>query len=86
MAGIFIDLNGDDAQDFVLLGSLGGVAYENTAAGEWTLVGRFHVNSVKAGPWSAVVSDLKAGNYTAQPQLWRDLSIGTRRLRLSPND
>jgi len=86
VAGIFIDLNGDDAQDFVLLGSLGGVAYENTAAGEWTLVGRFHANSVKAGPWSSVVSDLKAGNYTAQPQRWRDLSIGTRRFRFSPND
>jgi hypothetical protein len=84
--GIFIDLNGDDAQDFVLLGSLGGAAFENTAGGEWTLVGRFHVNSAKPGPWSALVSDLEAGNYAAQPQRWRDLNIGTRHFRFSPND
>ena len=69
-----------------MLGSLGGVAYENTPAGEWTLAGRFHVNSMKAGPWSALVSDLKAGNYAAQPQRWPDLSIGTRHFRFSPNE
>jgi hypothetical protein len=85
VAGIFIDLNGDDAQDFVLLGRQGGVAYENRA-GEWAIVGRFYTNSIKAGSWAAVVSDLKAGNYTAQQQRWRDLNIGTRHFRFSPND
>ena len=76
MAGIFIDLNGDDAEDFVLLGSQGGVAYENRH-GEWAIVGRLYTNSMKAGPWSAVVSDLKAGNYTAQQQRWHDSEFYT---------
>jgi len=68
-----------------IAGPQGGVAYENRHS-EWAIVGRLYTNSMKAGAWSAVVSDLKAGNYTAQQQRWRDWNIGTRHFRLSPDD
>jgi hypothetical protein len=73
-AGLYIDLDGDDVEEFVLLFIGGGLVYENRD-GQWARVGRLYVTKPSSS-WETVRHDLEAGNYSAIVPRWKRLSIG----------
>jgi len=94
-AGIFIDLNGDGIDEFVLMtadtglenGGLSGFVYKNDA-GNWNRIGGLY--PVTSGPqpsWAVVVSELRKGDFAVQGDLelaasWKELVLGPERLRV----
>jgi len=80
IAGLFVDLNADGIDEFVLLTPTGGLAFEDQA-GHWELIGR--VVAVNPGSWSTLLSDLASANVHTTVPRWRELSVGTRRFRVN---
>jgi hypothetical protein len=84
VAGIYIDLNGDKSDEFVLLTVSCGLVYEHHA-GQWVLAADIYPRS--AG-WSkskfagAIIDELNKGNLSATTPKWNDLSIGGRAFRV----
>jgi hypothetical protein len=80
-AGIFIDLNGDNVDEFILLRQYGGSAFEDRN-GTWVFVG--NVSGQKpAATWRQTQDELSKGNFTAVLPRWRTLSVGGRSYNLS---
>lgn len=81
IAGIYVDLDGDGVDEFVLLTATRGVAFQNRAGG-WELIGQV-VAEIPA-PWGKnLLSDLTQGNVVASVPRWRELSVGPRRFRIN---
>jgi len=78
--GIYVDLNGDNTEEFVFLTAFHGIVYENHA-GAWVLVGNVRPKTT-GQPRSdfaiAIVGELAKGNVSAITPKWNELSIGGR--------
>ncbi|HEY6641407.1 hypothetical protein [Povalibacter sp.] len=78
--GIFVDLNEDGSDEFVVLNRYGGMTFANRDSG-WAQVGRFHENYDDA-LWKSTVRSLEEGRFEAVSPPWKDLQIGTKRMRV----
>lgn len=75
VAGLYLDLNGDGVDEFVLLTVSGGYVYENHD-GQWRRVGRLHVTG-PISSWQALLSGLTIGDVSArEPQCGRNFGLG----------
>ncbi|HTE41857.1 MAG TPA: hypothetical protein VK629_13580, partial [Steroidobacteraceae bacterium] len=81
-AGLFVDLQGDTTEEFVLLRPNGGEVYE-FAGGEWTLVARAILparatfdDSENSG---SMLENVKAGKVSVESARWKHLTIGPLR-------
>jgi hypothetical protein len=81
-AGVFIDLNDDRIDEFVLLAIDGGFVYENRA-GEWILIGEMD-SEQRNTSWSTLAGALGEGTFTASLPKWKELSIGSHAFRVRP--
>jgi hypothetical protein len=86
--GIYVDLNGDNRDEFVFLTSIRGSVYENRA-GHWALVG-YTLPRPVAPPItdfaSAIAGELAKGNFSAIAPKWKELSIGGRVFIINPHE
>jgi hypothetical protein len=86
-AGIYIDLNGDKSDEFVLLTASRGLVYVNHA-GHWDLAADIYpqfIGLCKSNFEKAILGELAKDNMSAVPPAWNDLSIGGHRLRVNPH-
>lgn len=81
MAGVFVDLDGDGVDEFVLLMSGGGPAYTHLATG-WRYIGRVAPDGSFAN-WQALLMELTRGNIAALTPRWKELSLGPHRFRVT---
>jgi Domain of unknown function (DUF4153) len=81
-AGVFVDLDGDGTEEFVLLSAAGGPVYQNRG-GQWEFVGRLSPEGMPAS-WPALEKALTGGSIAAVEPAWKDLSVGTHRYRIFP--
>jgi hypothetical protein len=81
IAGIFVDLNGDGVDEFVLLNGTGGVAFQNQD-GVWKPIGQVFAENPGL-PWKTLPSDLTPGNVVATVPRWKELSVGSHRFRIN---
>jgi hypothetical protein len=80
--GLFADLDGDGTDEFILLTPAGGPVYQ-VRAGRWEYIGGLY--SEGAGlPWSEVLAQLARGNIATTMPQWRDVKLGSQRLRVTP--
>ena len=87
-AGLFADLDGDGAEEFILLGPAGGPVYSHHS-GQWLPVGRAtprHPTADWRRTWDVLHADLSRGAVSAVAAEWPDLSIGTRRFRIDADE
>jgi hypothetical protein len=82
-AGIFIDLNEDKIDEFVLLTPYAGRVYENRL-GKWVHVGDVFMDS--RGATRDLLDDLAKGNVSTRPSKWSDLFIGPHKYRINASD
>lgn len=80
VAGLYVDLNGDGVDQFVLLTVAGGYVYQNHD-GQWHRVGRVYVTG-PISSWQALLSGLTKGDVSARNPQWKELWIGSRRFRV----
>lgn len=76
--GIFIDLNGDGRDEFVLLHPYGGSSFEYRDAG-WRELRRFH-SSMTVQDWLKMRETVRSGQVEAVSPSWKQLQIGSRRI------
>lgn len=81
-AGVFIDLDGDGTDEFILLIPWGGRVYQNHG-GHWEYIGILRSDG-RAPPWNALMKALSDGTVTAAPHSWKDLLVGDHRYRVVP--
>ena len=81
-AGVFIDLDGDGTDEFILLIPWGGRVYQNRN-GHWEYIGALRSDG-RAPPWAALMKALTDGTVTAAPPSWKDLVVGDHRYRVVP--
>ena len=80
--GIFVDLDGDGRDEFVLLGNgIGGVAYAQDGNG-WTLIGQTRARGSAA--WKNVEVDTIGDRIETRALRWRDFRIGTAWFQVEP--
>ena len=77
--GLFVDLNGDGADEFVLLNAFGGKAYQKGGGG-WQNVGQVYDRNPPA--WKSLLSALSSGNVSAREPAWKDLWIGAQHFQV----
>jgi hypothetical protein len=84
-AGLYVDLSGGGAEQFVLLADAagGGLLFE-PHEGQWRLGGRIRTPWV-AGGWPGMRADLDKGNVATRPAPWMDLWVGSREFRVEVN-
>jgi hypothetical protein len=78
--GMYVDLNDDDIDEFVLVTRQMAPVYELTTEQQWRPVGSMHAVGAGAGD---LEQEIQKGNVETEPREWRDLVIGELRLRLS---
>lgn len=76
-AGLYIDLDGDGAEEFVLLGAGGGLLYKDRNA-IWQRSAELTADH-PAGAWALVRADLAAGKVSTTEPRWKELMIGSHR-------
>lgn len=81
MAGVFVDLDGDGVDEFVLLMAGGGPAYAHLATG-WQYIGRLSPDG-SFSSWQTLVPELTRGHITAITPRWKELSVGPHRFRIT---
>jgi len=81
VVGVFVDLDGDGVEEFVLLGHSGGPVYQSRS-GQWEYIGRVNPRGVPAASEDAMRADLSSGHISAAVPQWRDLAIGAQRFRI----
>jgi hypothetical protein len=77
--GLFVDLNGDGADEFVLLNAFGGRVYQKGSGG-WQNVGRAYDRNPPA--WKSLISELSTGNVSTREPAWKELWIGAQRFQV----
>jgi hypothetical protein len=81
-AGVFVDLDGDGVDEFVLLSAGGGPVYQSHG-GHWGYVGRLYPEGMTL-PWPALVKELSGGSISAVAPPWKNLALGDHRYRMLP--
>ena len=79
-AGLYIDLNGDKAEEFVFMNDKSGIVFENRA-GQWVSAGSLYADSSISSSrygWD-LFDELAKGNITAAPPKWNNLVIGDQK-------
>jgi hypothetical protein len=90
-AGVYIDLNNDGIDEFVLLTPFRGRAYANRL-GVWVYLGDVSLmsadpsNMAFPGPAQDLIDQLSRGNLSTRPSKWSDLIVGTHKYRLNAPD
>jgi hypothetical protein len=79
--GLFVDLNKDGVEEFVLLTVSSGWAFEQHG-GQWESIGSVYSEFPAGKTWNAVLDALVVGNYSAVTPQWQQLSIGGRQFRV----
>jgi hypothetical protein len=86
VAGLFVDLNGDATDEFVLLLAHQAFAYEQRD-GAWVLLGTMlggRLPGARTDNGTAdLINDIQQGRISISPPKWSDLLIGGRRYRLT---
>ncbi len=79
--GVYLDLNGDGTEEFLLLSPEAGRVYARVG-GAWAGVADVELS---AGPdeWPRMLDDLAAGRVVAADTPWKDLVVGKRRIRVT---
>jgi hypothetical protein len=83
-AGLYIDLNHDNSEEFVFLTDSSGLVYEKRA-GQWVRVGSLYADRPESAgryDWD-LFGQLDKGNVAATPPKWNDLSIGDQKFKLN---
>jgi hypothetical protein len=80
-AGLWLDLDGDGQEEFLLLSATGGVLYAQQD-GAWVVAGDVVADRPPGAPDGLLV-DL-AGGATVEDRPWRDVRVGGRRLTVVP--
>jgi hypothetical protein len=92
-AGIFVDLNDDNIDEFVFLTPYRGRAYEKRL-GQWVYIGNVMLRSTNPpggivdfqGAARDLTDDLTKENLSVRPSKWSDLLIGKYRYRIESPD
>lgn len=78
LAGVYVDLDADDEEEFVLIGGLRAFAYRRDGT-TWSRIGamsaRFSPKSLQPRP------HLERGEFAAEAPRWRDLTVGDLKYR-----
>jgi Domain of unknown function (DUF4153) len=79
--GVFVDLDGDGVEEFLLFNAFSGFAFEHRA-GEWIFVGNV---SSHAGthPWDGIRDALAKGEFSAVTPRWKAFSVGGREYQIN---
>jgi hypothetical protein len=84
--GIFVDLNGDQTEEFVLLMRYSGLVFANRG-GRWVRVATLF-NPVAGGgkEWllDSAAGEMEKGNIAATKPQWNDLTIGAQTFHVQP--
>lgn len=78
--GLFVDLNDDDIDEFLLFARLRAHAYELTADQQWRAIGILYPSGRQEAD---LEEEIRQGNVQTEPREWRDLIIGEQRYRLN---
>jgi hypothetical protein len=81
IAGVFVDLNDDRVEEFVLLANGSAVVYR-FESGTWRYVGHMTNDGYEAA--QTIVSRVRQGDVRTEPSVWKDLLIGNLRYRMPP--
>ena len=81
VAGIYVELNDDNSDEFVFLTSSRGLVYEKRE-GHWVLVGAVTARPDDLSRTLDLLGELAKGNMSAAAPKWKELSIGGRRFRV----
>jgi Domain of unknown function (DUF4153) len=81
VAGIYVELNDDNSDEFVFLTSNRGLVYEKRE-GHWLLVGAMTTKPDDLSRKLDLLGELAKGNMSATQPKWKELSIGGRRFRV----
>lgn len=82
VAGVFIDLDGDGTDEFVVMNQYGGLTFAQRGSG-WEKLGRFY-GSYDDSSWKALLRNLENGRFEAVAPQWKELQIGEKRVRVAP--
>lgn len=82
-AGVFVDLDGDGSDEFVLLSLSGGRLYQSRD-GHWKYVGALYSQGMMMASGSELTKALSDGQVSAVAQPWKDLAVGDHRYRVTP--
>ncbi|HMN43841.1 MAG TPA: DUF4153 domain-containing protein [Povalibacter sp.] len=82
VAGVFIDLDDDGADEFVVMNQYGGLTFAQRGT-RWEKIGRFY-GSYDEASWRALLRHLENGRFEAIAPPWKELQIGERRVRVVP--
>jgi Domain of unknown function (DUF4153) len=81
VAGIYVELNDDNSDEFVFLTSNRGLVYEKRE-GHWLLVGAMTTKPDDLSRKLDLLGELAKGNMSTTQPKWKELSIGGRRFRV----
>jgi hypothetical protein len=84
--GIFIDLNRDGSDEFVLLRPFGGLLFAKDGNGGWVRAGHLALDRPQAASAFAegFLHEIERGNYKSEPSQWDQLSVGGHDYRVNP--
>lgn len=80
--GVFVDLDGDGTDEFVLFYGGGGSVYQNQGR-HWQYVGEVFPEGAMAA-WPTLLKAISGGDITTVAPPWKDLSIGSHLYRVVP--
>ncbi len=82
--GVYLDLNDDGQEEFLVLFPRGSQLYSRTGS-DWGYVGTLGPVTAR-GDWESTLADMAAGRFSAVDQPWNDVVIGDLRLRVHGDD
>jgi len=84
-AGVFVDLDGDGVEEFMLLNNYGAGSAFAHRDGQWVTIGRVWSQLAK-GSWEHTRDALAKGEFSAVAPRWKVLSVGGRMFRLNDDN
>lgn len=81
--GLFVDLDGDGRDEFVLISRMNGTVFALRDAG-WQQTGAIYRTYGRDG-WEDLTKDLESEGFEAVSPPWKDLKIGTEIFRVNPD-
>lgn len=86
--GLFVDMDNDKLEEFVLLTSRTGHLYRRNKAGDavWQFAANVQVDGRDFWNWRKVLTDVNTGDIEIESPEWQQLSIGKQRYRVAPRE